>query len=267
MRDVSTLVVIVIVGLFAAATFAGDSVNTNNTFKSKSFNLRVYGVAEQLEYEDILATESGQLGGAGVEAGFKLVGPLWIEGRGEVFGGTVDHETHLAVRTPSGKWRVSDTTIQMNSEYVGGKVECDLALKFPVTSTFCLKPYVGVGSRSWTRTLDDLTYGVEEDWTTSYGLLGCGGEVGIGKIVKLFGRIEARMPFKNSVSSKYDNYTGMADNESEPHKDPSLYAEAGVNVSVVMASIFVETLEFKEPAPSQQDAKTTMSGVKLGVAF
>jgi hypothetical protein len=251
----------IIMGSFAAASFASDEINT------KAFNMRIYGMAEQLEYKDVLAKESGQLVGVGGEAGLRIVGPLRIEGRGELFGGTVDHETHLAVRTSSGRWVKSDNTIQMDSEYTGAKVEGVIALKLPVVSEFYLKPYAGVGNRSWTRKLDDNIYGLEEDWSMSYSIVGCGGGIGIGQNNELFGRLEARLPFDNSLTTDYVNYTGIDDNEIEPHKDPSVYAEAGVKMSLMTASLFVETLEFDEPDPSAQKTTATMTGLKLGLAF
>ncbi len=249
----------IVMGVIATTTFA-DGGNTN-----KTFNLRFYGLAEQLEYEDAIADETGQILGVGGEVGLRLGGSLWMECRGELFGGKGDQDTYLVERTASGSWRKSDTRAQLDTEYLGVEVVNVFAFMMPISKDIYFKPYAGVGARIWEKRLLEM---LDEDWISIFGVIGCGGGIAVGKDGVLFARIEARLPFYNEVTSHY-SYSGPIPDGTklEPDGEFSGYAEVGVNMLRMTASLFGETLNVSGPSPSSQEMNTTMYGVKLGLAF
>ena len=266
---------VIIAGSFAVASLASAEVNSN-----KIYNLRLYGLAEQFEWKESIndrevVKESGPLFGVGGELGLRVVNPLWIEGRGELFLGEVDYNG--AIQTSAGHLIPYKST----TKYVGAKVDSDIAFKLPIARNFYLKPYAGLGVRAWQRTLDSNfsdtdpgRYGYVENWLTTYGIIGCGGGIAVCKNGELFGRIEGRLPIYNSITADFTNQDGPSDVKIEPGKRPSVYAETGINVTPITVSIFVETLAFSEsPLDNkyqtviQPDSKATMLGVKLGLVF
>lgn len=248
--------------------------------KSKSFNFRLYGLAEQYEWKEYLdgqrvLKESGPLFGLGGELWLRIAEPIWIEGRGELFIGDVDYDG--AIMTTDGDLIPYKST----TEYAGLKVDGDIAIKMPIGSKVNFKPYAGFGCRAWRRTLDTAIgddyigeYGYEEDWVTVYGIIGCRGEISVSQNGELFARIEARLPINNSMKADLSNIDGPSNVELEPGKRPSLYADAGLNMTPITVSFFVETLEFSESpmddkyqAIFQPESKSTMVGAKFGIGF
>ncbi len=258
-----------IIGSWAAGT------GTNKTFTS-----RLYGFAEQFEWEEHLdgrqlVKESGPLFGAGGELGFQIANPVWLEGRGELFLGDVDYDG--SIMTKKGEFIPYKST----TKYVGIKIEGDAALRLPVSHTVYIKPYAGLGIRVWRRTLDTKTsdtqigkYGYIEDWVTAYGRLGCEGGITISGASELFARIEWRLPIDNSMTVNLTNAGGPSDVDLEPGERASFYAEGGINATPITVSVFIETLEFSQSSLDakyqgalQPESESTMIGAKLGLTF
>jgi len=247
---------------------------------NKVFTVRFYGLAEQFEWKETyqgqqLLKESGPLFGAGGDLGANMAGPFWIEGRGELFLGTVDYDGVLM--SEKGELTPYKTT----TEYVGLKIDGDVACKLPLSPSLHVRPFAGIGAKTWVRTLDTGLsdrymgeYGYSESWTTVYAIVGCGGGIMIGRTSELSARLEARLPFSNSEVVDLTNQGGPSDLELKPGKQASYYAEATLTVSHLTASLFVETLNFSESPPDSREAvffqpesKSTMVGGKLGLAF
>ena len=151
----------------------------------------------------------------------------------------------------------------------------------PLSEEVYWKPYVGLGVRDWRRTLggklfdkDIGRYGYIEDWLVVYGLLGCAGGIALESEGELFGRLEARLPIRNSVKADLTNVGGPSDVELEPGGRGSVYAEGGYNATLITVSVFVETLAFSESPMDdkygvyrQPESDATMVGAKLGLMF
>ncbi len=268
-------IVIIVVGTLAVASLASAEVNT-----SRTFDLRLYGFAQQFEWKESFdgkefLKESGPLFGVGGELGLRLAAPLWLQGRGEVFFGDVDYDG--AIMTSRGELIPYKSTTQ----YAGIKGEGHMAFRFPLSRDLYVKPYVGLGLRVWRRTLDTAisdTYigewGYVEDWMTMYGILGCGGGIALGRNEELFGRVEGRLPISNSMTADLTNVGGPSDVELKPGRRASIYLEGGFNATPITLSLFIETLTFSESpldnkyqAAFQPESNSTMIGAKFGLAF
>lgn len=247
---------------------------------NKVFTVRFYGLAEQFEWKETyqgqqLLKESGPLFGAGGDLGARMADPFWLEGRGELFLGNVDYDGVLMSE------KGDLTPYKTTTEYVGFKIDGDVACKLSLSPSLHVKPFAGLGARTWVRTLDTALsdryigeYGYSESWTTVYGIVGCGGGIMLNRTSELSARLEARLPLSNTETVDLSNQGGPSDLELKPGKQASYYAEATLSVSHLTASLFVETLNFSEsPLDSranvffQPESKATMVGGKIGVAF
>lgn len=250
------------------------------SLSNKVFTIRIYGLAEQFEWKETyqgqqLLKESGPLYGAGADLSARVAGLFWIEGRGELFLGEVDYDGFLM--SEKGELTPYKTT----TEYAGMKIDGDLAFKIALSPDIHIKPFAGLGGRSWVRNLDTAwsdryigEYGYSESWTTLYGIAGLGGGIKVGRASELSARIEARLPFINEEIVDLTNQGGPSDLELKPGRQASYYAEATLIVSRFTASLFVETLNFSEsPLDSreglffQPESKCTLIGGKIGLAF
>ena len=248
--------------------------------KPKTYNVRLYGLVEHFEWEETFngekfVEESGPLFGLGGELDFQATDRIWLEGRGEIFGGDVDYDGFIQTFDGDLVPYESDTT------YFGAKFEGDAAYKMPLSDDFYVKPYAGLGVRAWERTLDTGTsdefigdYGYVEDWVTIYAIAGLGGGLSLNKDTELFGKIEIHIPIDNTIHDDLSNLGGPSDIELEPGKENSMYADAGINIKMFTASVFVETLKFSQSplddkyhAVLQPDSESTMVGVKAGLVF
>lgn len=262
--------------LIASIPFCVHAASPTN----KVSTVRFYGLAEQFEWTETyqgqqLLKESGPLFGVGCDLSAKLAGPVWIEGRGELFLGGVDYDGVLMSK--NGELTPYTTT----TEYAGLKIDGDFAYKMPLTRDIHVKPFAGLGARTWVRTLDTGLsdryigeYGYTETWTTIYGIVGFGGGIVTGPKSEIGARIEARIPLSNNESVDLTNQGGPSDLELKPGKKASIYAEASLTVSHLTASLFTETLNFSESALDgrseaffQPESESTMVGLKMGLAF
>jgi len=266
---------VAVLGVFAVASVAIAGVKTN-----RECAFQVYGIAEQFKWAEYdngqeILKESGPLFGLGGEFELTLWDSLLFEGYGEIFRGDVDYDG--AILTDQGNQIPYSTT----TEYVGFKIEGNVAISLLIDPDKYIKPYCGLGLRKWTRTLDagksneaGRDWGYEEDWFTAYGIVGCRGGIAVGENSECFLLVEGRVAFHNSMTVDLTRQGGPSDIELEPGCRPSLYVEGGLNHAYLTASIFVETLEFSESslddeyqAVFQPESKSTMIGIKLGAAF
>ena len=264
--------------LAGSLLFAAEGVPP---LQEKPFSFRVYGIAESYEWTETylgqqIVKESGPLFGIGGEVGAHIpYSYLWMEGRGDFFFGEVDYDGGLS--DEDGNYIPYSST----TEYSGFELQGDLALKFTVGGGVYLKPYVGLGVRSWRRVLDTGwddshigRYGYIEEWATFYSLVGGEVIVSLGSYEELFARVEGRFPLDNQETADLSNQGGPRNVEFEPGKRPSIYAEVGLNFVPFTVSCFLETLSFSRSPMDwptgtmfQPESEATMLGAKFGAAF
>lgn len=241
---------------------------------------RVYAHLEAFEWKEFLQDEellkeTGPLFGIGGEMELRLNKRLLLGLNGEFFTGEVDYDG--VIQELDGTL----TPAQSTTTYVGFEGGAKLGAPLAVGPQVVLKPWAGLGLRTWERTLDssfDSRYigdhGYIEDWFTSHGLLGATVEITVSPKAMIFATAELRLPVWTAQNIDLSNVGGPDDVELEPKARPSLFAEAGVRYKKLFISAFVETQDFDESDFDdkygeflQPESEARIAGARAGLWF
>lgn len=237
-------------------------------------NARVYGHLEQFNWKEYLlgqeiVCDSGPMYGIGADVSIAPPGMLMIEGNGEFYFGNLDYDGFIQHAYEMEPFR-------SKTQYLGIKGSADIAVMLDITDHFYLKPYLGIGANAWQRRLDNTggrVYGYDESWLTLFPFAGLGAGVPVGRKVEVFGKAELRLSVYNIEKVDMSNLGGPSGIYLSPGRQPSFYAEAGVNIAFVSLALFYETLRFGESDIDsssdifQPESKADTYGVKLGAVF
>jgi len=246
-------------------------------------DLDVYSLAESFtwrEFDDAggqLMKESGPRYGVGAAFTREFSNHLTLKPRIELIDGSVDYDGQM--RTKAG------VPVTTTTEYLGIKLEFDLAARIRQSQSFVLEPFAGIGIRTWFRDIQDGTaangtpaIGYTEDWTTIYGRLGFRGERSFEQKNSTFLLVGVKLPVytENYISDIYVSSSAMT---LRPGNKPSLFAEAGVRLDRFKISAFYDSMRFKKsPIVSvnssgtlkdfyQPRSESDMTGLKIGATF
>jgi hypothetical protein len=222
-----------------------------------------------------IVKEEGVLFGAEAEARIALAplalrGALVLEPRLGFFGGVVDYDgiTQRPLRL-----RVKTDVV-----YLGGKLEADLGWRlFASDGDLAFGPIAGFGERWWFRRIADHdaldalgrpvpVHGYTELWQSLYVRLGGKLAWSVAEGVRLFAEGGAKLPVFTTTTVPIAGGVRL-----EPGGEWTAFAEAGVVVGIVRASVFYEGFGFSRSSTEkglfQPDAEGRSVGVSLGVVF
>lgn len=260
------LILMLGVQLSAARLFAAEA--------KSMLDARVYGHVENFNWKEYLlgqeiVRDSGPLYGIGADLNISPPMMLMFEVNGEFYFGNLDYDGFIQHAYGLEPYRGK-------TQYLGIKGSGDVAMILDVTGHFYLKPYLGLGVNAWQRRLDNSgrrVYGYDESWLTLFPFAGLGAGLPINRKVEVFGKAELRLAAYNIEKVDLSNLGGPSGVYLSPGRQPSFYAETGVNVAFVSLSLFYETLRFGESDIDratdmfQPESNADMYGVKLGAVF
>ena len=247
---------------FAAALFL-------STHRAMAQNV-VYGQVQAFEWQEyfpdgsLLLEEDGILYGLGYRSDFFVAPDMSFVGRADVFVGEVDYDGQLIDGTP----------FRSKTDYAGVKLEGDIALHLRLAPDVDLKPFAGLGIKSWVRELgaDSPANGYDEYWYTVYGRLGLSLDLQVHPGVTYFADAGIRIGIDNRNDSeivKYEQGTLHLD----PEEETTAFVELGMRYFNLYASILYEEWEFgQSPAegnPAFLQPRSTSDGLlfTLGLIF
>jgi hypothetical protein len=238
----------------------------------------LYGTVESFVWKEFadngsrVVKESGPLIGIGLAYSHEFEDRITFTPKGEIFFGSVDYDGQTQVGVP-----VTSTV-----DYFGFKFDGDLSIKYKVTQRFSLEPFGGLGLRWWIRDIKDGTTstgavasGYTEAWTTLYGRLGVRGGIDVSTQMMMFLETGVMLPFFNE-NTAYLSDAGLGpDVTIHPGRQASFFAEAGLKISRVKASLFYDSMKFSRSANVvsganiywQPQSTADIYGVKVGVVF
>jgi hypothetical protein len=220
--------------------------------------------------------ETGPLFGIGVVYPVDLGNSFFLRPTAELFGGSVDYEGH-ACDIFGTNCEAADTTVS----YFGVQIQGDLGRSFPAGSAF-FEPFAGLGLRYWRRDIDSgatasgvPTSGFTEDWVSLYARAGLRGRIVLSGKDSVFIVAGAKLPFYTQ-NTAYTSSVGQGDDlVMKPGSQVSFFAETGVELGRLSASVFYDSFRFPQ-SPSVANGlaegyqpKSTMDlyGLKLGWTF
>jgi hypothetical protein len=262
------LVVICLFGLFHASLAAAEE-------------FYVYGAVESFIWREFDAgeravKESGPLFGIGLAYSREFEDHLTLTPKGEFFFGSVDYDGHACDIFGTCQPATSKTT------YFGLKLEGDIGRRFRPTQSSFIEPFGGLGLRAWQRDIKNgtasdgsATAGYIEDWSTLYFRLGVRGGMDFSKSSKMFAEAGVKLPLYNENTAYVSNIGLGPDVTMHPGKQASFFAETGIILSRIKASVFYDGLRFPQSSSVSNgyylfyQPKSTMDiyGVKVGVVF
>jgi hypothetical protein len=241
----------------------------------------LYGVAESFTWKEFddsgarVVKESGPLFGIGLAYSHEFEDHFTVTPKGEFFFGSVDYDGQTQTGEP-----VTSTV-----GYFGLTLEGDIGRKFKVSQSFSLEPFGGLGLRWWLRDINDGTsstgataYGYTEGWTTLYGRLGVRGGIDVSKQTMMFFEAGVKVPFYNANTAYLSDISGQ-DLTFHPGKQSSPFAEIGMKVNRVKASLFYDSMRFTKSnvittsdgvfiyQSWQPKSTADIYGVKIGASF
>ncbi|HUI67743.1 MAG TPA: hypothetical protein VL087_06005 [Nitrospirota bacterium] len=206
----------------------------------------LYGVAESFTWKEFddsgarVVKESGPLFGIGIAYSHEFEDQLTFTPKGEIFFGSVDYDGQTQTGEPL------TTTVG----YFGLTLDGDIGRKFKVSQSFSLEPFGGLGLRWWLRDIKNgttstgaISQGYMEGWTTLYGRLGVRGGIDVSKQTMMFFEGGVKLPFYNENTAYWSNIGGQ-DLTFHPGKQSSPFAEIGMKVNRVKASLFYDSMRF-----------------------
>ncbi len=203
-----------------------------------------------------LVKESGPLFGVGFSYQAVYQNDLIFTPAIELFGGRVDYEGQACSITTG--ICIASTS---NVRYFGVKLDGDLGMRFGEPGDLSVEPFVGIGLRSWLRDIADgmaadgsPTAGYSEEWFTLNGRVGIRAAGGFGRGNQVFVQGGVKLPIYNSSTAYLSDIGFTNDTTVEPGKKLSFFAETGVRVDRLQASMFYESLRF-----SKSNVDQTMS--------
>ena len=248
--------------------------------------LYVYGTVESFTWREFDAgeravMESGPLFGIGLSYFHEFENRITVTPRGEIFFGSVDYDGHACTTDP--------ITLQQTCQpatatvgYVGLTFDGDIGFRFKLKQSSFIEPFGGLGLRTWRRDIRNgtaadgsATAGYIEDWSTLNFRLGVRGGVDLSKSSKMFAEAGVKLPLYN-VNTAYVSDIGLGpDVTIHPGKQASYFAEAGVTINRVRASVFYDGLRFSQSSPVsngmfvffQPQSTMDVYGIRLGVIF
>jgi len=246
----------------------------------------VYGAVESFtwrEYGDTgqLLKESGPRYAVGFTNVHEFANHLTLKPRIEIFGGNVDYNGQAC--DVFGNCLPSSTT----THYFGTKLEIDMGYRRGRPNAFTVEPFLGLGLRYWSRSIDDsvladgtLAVGYTENWSTVYARLGLRAEHSLSQKNRLFLEVGAKLPIdtSNYINDANVSYSAIT---LHPVGEPSLFAEAGVKLSMFKISAYYDSMRFKQSETVYQydpyfgaiieywqpKSDSEMIGIRAGVAF
>jgi hypothetical protein len=166
---------------------------------------------------------------------------MTLKPRIEFFGGDVDYNGQAC--DIFGNCVPAST----NTRYFGLKGEMDLGGRLPVSESFVLEPFGGLGIRGWSRKIEDSAFaaGYTENWTTFYGRLGLRAEQHLSGRSKLFIEGGVKLPIRTSnyIDDSDVSYSSI---NLHPKNEPSFFAEAGAKMNVFSVSAYYDSMRFKQ---------------------
>jgi autotransporter-like protein len=242
-----------------------------------SAEVEVYAAVDSFVWKEFidgtrLLKESGTLTGLGVSFRKDFADRLVLDASAEIFGGRVGYDGGTQSGVPA------TSTV----DYLGLKLKGDAGKRFSVAGPFTLEPFAGLGYRTWRRGIRNGTtpsgqqvQGYTEQWTTLYARLGARGGMDIPQARSVFLEVGAKLPLYNE-NTAYFSREGVGPNVTmHPGWDWSLFAEAGIRMDRIKASVFYDGMRFARSADVavpggrifQPRSTADIYGVKLGVLF
>jgi hypothetical protein len=223
----------------------------------------------------LLLTESGALTGVGAVCRAELPGDKILDASAGIFGGAVRYEgvTQSGVPTTS------------TVDYLGVKAGADAGKRYFPAEPFTLEPFAGLGVRAWVRRIrngattagpPEQVRGYTEQWTTVHARLGARGGMDISQTRSLFAEAGMRLPLYNE-NIAYLSREGIGpDVKMHPGWEWSYFAEAGMKIDRITASLFYDGLRFSRSAVVlaagghfyyQPKSTADSYGLKVGFVF
>jgi hypothetical protein len=267
------LVVIFLFGLFPVSLAAAEE-------------FYVYGVIESFIWREFDAgqravKESGPLFGIGLVYSHEFEDHITFTPRGEIFFGSVDYDGHACSTDP--------ITLQQTCQpatstvgYFGLELDGDIGLRLKLDRSSFIEPFGGLGLRTWRRDIRNgtaadgsATAGYIEDWSTVNFRLGMRGGVDLSKSSKMFAEAGVKLPLYNVNTAYVSNIGYGPDVTLHPGKQASFFAETGIILSRIKASVFYDGLRFSQSSPVsngmfvffQPQSTADIYGVKIGATF
>jgi hypothetical protein len=209
-----------------------------------------------------LLEESGPIFGLGfsVKSDY-TTSALFVKGKGEIFGGSVDYDGQTQAGSP----------VKTDTDYIGFKGEGDLGLKYVVAEKSSLEPFVGLGFRWWLRDIKSTStvIGYEETWRSFYARLGVRGNMVFSDKMEAFAEGGLKLPIYTENEIDFFNVT------LEPGNEASAFAEIGLKWTKFKASLFYEGMRFSKSDLVvsgafiywQPESKADIYGLSVGWVF
>ncbi|HEX9020890.1 MAG TPA: hypothetical protein VF903_06475 [Nitrospirota bacterium] len=232
----------------------------------------VYVAAENFEWREFddagnrLLRESGPRYGVGFTYYHEFLNQATVKPRVELFGGTVDYDGATQAGVP----------VKTRTDYFGVKIEGDAGYTFRPSQGVSIEPFGGLGLRGWSRNIKNGTasngttaYGYREDWSTFYLRLGVRGSAAMSAGGKLFAETGVKFPLYN------ENYVSQLGITLNPGNEPSLFAEAGIEIHFFKISGYYDSMRFSKSdvvysgasGYFQPKSHADMVGVRIGYSF
>lgn len=231
---------------------------------------------KEFDNGDRAVKESGTLFGVGLTYLEEFENHMTLKPTAEIFGGTVDYDGQAC--DLFGTCQPATSKV----DYFGIKLEGDVGRRFRSARSSFIEPFGGLGLRAWTRDINNgtaaggsVTSGYTEDWITLHARLGVRGGVDFSSQKQVFAEVGVKLPLYNENTAYISDIGYGPDVTLHPGKQASFFAETGIKLSSVKASVFYDGLRFSQSSTvsngviAAYQPKSTMDiyGVKLGVVF
>lgn len=249
----------------AAQSFAAE---TNIYFISELFEW------QEFVHHDRLLKETGPRFGLGLNRDVRFYNDhLIFKPRMEIIGGQVDYEGATQSHVP----------LKSDTDYYDGKAEFDLGWRYVSLKKSSIEPFVGAGLRGWYRKIHDATAsdrvtratGYPEEWYSIYLRYGLRGDLALTEKTSLFVDAGGKFPVYNRNKAHFDESGLGPDVTFEPGKQPSWFAEAGVQYKPFRASIYYDGMRFSKSDNEhsrgaiyyQPETEANMYGIRIAMTF
>jgi len=222
-------------------TFAETTTNKSSGQVNVGFIVEDFNWREELD-NGISLEESGPLFGISLDGNAPLspASPWKLYFRAEIYAGSVDYDGFLISIDGDVEPYKSDTF------YLGTVGDLDMSYDLLPSNSTELRPFAGLGSRYWLRSLDDDGgVGYDEYWLTMYARLGARVHYHKNESTEFYVVAALVAPFYNNEIA-VDVPLADGDIELEPKEETGLYVEAGCNLRTLGIAVFYEQLNFGE---------------------